>query len=52
MTVFALAKAGYGTVAEIRGMDTPEFLDLVEFESISRDIETHYYEKAKNGRGN
>ena len=49
MTVFALAKAGYGTVADIRAMDAQEFLDLIEFESIQRDIETYYYEKAKNG---
>ena len=41
MTVFALAKKGYGTVAEIEQWDTPQFLDAVEYEMICGDIESH-----------
>jgi hypothetical protein len=31
MTLLALSKAGYGTLAELRELDTPDFLDLIEF---------------------
>lgn len=39
--MFALVKAGYGSLAEIEAMDTPEFLDAIEFEQISADIQAH-----------
>ena len=45
MTVFHLAKQGYGTVAEIKEMDTKEFLDLVEYEHINNALERHYMSK-------
>jgi hypothetical protein len=50
MTLLSLVKAGYGSLAELEALDTPDFLDLVEFESISRDIEAHYVEKVHKRR--
>jgi hypothetical protein len=44
-TYLALSKAGYGTLAELRELDTPELLDIVEFEQISADIQ--HYERVK-----
>ena len=41
MTVFALSKAGYGSINELRELTTKEFLDLVEYEHISADITAH-----------
>lgn len=37
--MFALAKAGYGSVAEIETWDTDQFLDALEFEQITADIQ-------------
>lgn len=41
MAMFALVKAGYGSLAEIQAMDTTEFLDAIEFEQISADIQAY-----------
>ena len=41
MAMFALVKAGYGSLAEIEAMDTTEFLDAIEFEQISADIQAY-----------
>lgn len=49
LTYLALVKAGYGTLAELMEMDTPELLDIIEFESISADIEHYKIEQAKHG---
>lgn len=51
MTLLSLVKAGYGSLAELEALDTSDFLDLVEFESISRDIEAYYVERAHKRRG-
>jgi hypothetical protein len=51
MAVFYLAKQGYGTIAEIRDMDSPEFLDLMEYEAISNAIERYRIEEAKRQNG-
>lgn len=48
--MFSLVKAGYGSLAEIEAMDTTEFLDAIEFEQISADIQHHKMEQARNGR--
>lgn len=34
-------------MSEIKKLDTPEFLDCVEYENISRDIEQHIIDRAK-----
>jgi len=38
LTYLALVKAGYGTLKEIRELDTPELLDIIEYEQITADI--------------
>ena len=39
--MFALVKAGYGRLAEVEAMDTTDFLDAIEFEQITADIQAH-----------
>ena len=41
MTIFYLSKQGYGSIAEIGGLDTKELLDLMEFEHITHAIESY-----------
>jgi hypothetical protein len=45
MTVFYLAKKGYGTVKEIKDWDTKQFLDAVEFDTIENSIRNHVNSK-------
>ena len=45
MTQHALSKIGYGTLKEVKEMDTPEFLDAVEYESIVQDIELYHIQQ-------
>jgi len=47
MSIFYLSKQGYGSIAEIQDLDTPEFLDLIEFEQISNAIEKYYMSEAQ-----
>lgn len=47
--MFALSKAGYGSLAEIENWDTEQFLDAIEFEQISADIQAHKMGEARNG---
>lgn len=42
-----LVKAGYGTLKEIQELDSPEFLDLMEYEDISTKI---YQKKMDDAR--
>lgn len=49
MTVFYLSKQGYGSIVEIRELDTTEFLDLVEFEQITKAIEQYSIAEASRG---
>lgn len=49
MAMFALSKAGYGSLAEIEQWDTDQFLDAIEFEQISADIMAHKAEAMRNG---
>lgn len=39
--MFALVKAGYGSLAEVEAMDTTEFMDAIEFEQITADIQAY-----------
>lgn len=41
MTLLALVKAGYGTLAELQALDTTEYLNLVEFEQMSATIQAY-----------
>ena len=47
--MFALAKAGYGSLADVESWDTDQFFDAIEFEQISADIQAHRMEVARNG---
>jgi hypothetical protein len=47
MTVLYLVNKGYGTIREIEALDTPDFLDLVEYEHIRQDIERYEIDKAR-----
>jgi hypothetical protein len=44
MTEFYLVKKGYGSLEEIRALDSLDFLDLVEYESMQNDIERYIIE--------
>jgi hypothetical protein len=46
-TLFHLARRGYGSIAELELMDTPQFLDLVEFEHIQNDIELYHVQRSR-----
>jgi len=48
--MFALSKAGFGSLAEIEQWDTDQFLDAIEFEQISADIQAHKMGTLPNGR--
>lgn len=45
----SLSKAGYGSYKELVELDTPELLDMVEFENISADIQHYEMERSRNG---
>jgi hypothetical protein len=45
----ALVKAGYGSLEYLQSLDTPELLDIVEFEQITADIEHWKLEQSRNG---
>jgi len=46
-TEFALVEAGFGSLKEIRALDSRDFLDLVEFKSIQNDIQYHHMHATK-----
>lgn len=41
MTLLSLAKAGYGSLAELSALDTTEYLNIVEFEQMSATIQAY-----------
>ena len=45
MSIFYLAKKGYGTVNEIMEWDTKQFLDAIEYESIESSISRYLRQK-------
>ena len=49
MTLIHLAKQGYGSLKEMHELDTPEVLDLIEYENIQADIQEYLIWEAKNG---
>jgi len=49
MTLMHLARRGYGTLREMQQLDTPEVLDLIEFENIQADIEDFLVWEAQHG---
>lgn len=50
MLELSIAKIGcYGSLQEIRELDTDDILDIIEFEQIHAAIEQYEYERARNG---
>lgn len=49
MTLMALCKMGYGSLKEMKELDTPEVLDLIEYEHIQSDVQSYLMEEARNG---
>lgn len=49
MAICYLSKQGYGTVKELMELDTPEFLDLLEYEAINQSIQNYEMERARKG---
>lgn len=43
----SLVTAGYGTLEELRKLDTPDLLDIVEYERIKSDIEDYKMKKPR-----
>lgn len=48
MTLMHLAKQGYATLPQLWEMDTPEILDLIEYENIQADIHEYLEWEARN----
>lgn len=46
MSIFYLAKQGYGSLKEIRELDTDELFDILEYEQIQNRIENYLINKA------
>ena len=49
MEILFIVKAGYGSLEEIKSLDTTDYLDIIEFESIQNDIQNHLIEASRNG---
>jgi len=47
MIEHALVRHGYGTLKQVRNMDTGDFLDAVEYQEISSAIEQYRIEQAQ-----
>ena len=39
MTYYALVKKGYGTLNELKQLDTDELMDIIAYENMMNDIE-------------
>lgn len=46
-TILHLARKGYGSVSELNQLDTPELLDIIEFENIQQDIEKYLIDESR-----
>ena len=45
MTYFALCKKGYGSLKELKQLDTDDFFNIVEYENMLSDIESLAYDE-------
>jgi len=50
MIEHALVRHGYGTLDEIRKMDTRDFLDAIEYQEIASAIEQYHMKEAQRAR--
>lgn len=46
MSVMFLVSKGYGSIPEVEELDTPNFLNALEFEQIKADIENYHIQQA------
>lgn len=44
---FSLVKSGWGSLSDIQQWDTTQFLDALEYENISNDIQQHCNQKGE-----
>ena len=44
-----LVSKGFGSLKEIQELDTPEFLDCLEYMEIQSAVEAHLMDEAQNG---
>ena len=49
MQLCYLSESGFGTIKELKELDSPEFLDLLEYKQIRNAIEAHKMREARNG---
>lgn len=49
MTLMHLARQGYGSLTELRQLDTPDVMDLIEYENIQADVQEYLEWEARNG---
>jgi hypothetical protein len=47
-TVCHLARKGYGSLAELNQLDTPELMDVVEYEQIQQDLELYHMQNNRS----
>lgn len=47
-TICHLARKGYGSLAELSQLDTPELLDVVEYEQIQQDLELYHLQQSRS----
>ncbi|MBL3520307.1 hypothetical protein H0A43_07450 [Arcobacter lanthieri] len=45
MTYFSLVKKGYGTLQELKSLDTDEIINIIDYENMMNDIEALAYDE-------
>ena len=48
MTYFALVKKGYGSLNQIKQLDTDELMNIINYENMMNDIEYLVHEDRQN----
>ncbi|MFY4742591.1 hypothetical protein ACOTVT_03720 [Aliarcobacter butzleri] len=45
MTYFSLVKKGYGSLKELKELDTDEIINIIDYENMMNDIEALAYDE-------
>ncbi|MFX4154232.1 hypothetical protein ACOL23_04735 [Aliarcobacter butzleri] len=45
MTYFSLVKKGYGSLKELKQLDTDEIINIIDYENMMNDIESLVYDE-------
>ncbi|WP_165388736.1 hypothetical protein [Aliarcobacter butzleri] len=45
MTYFSLVKKGYGSLKELKKLDTDEIINIIDYENMMNDIESLVYDE-------